>query len=106
MVHTLSLWFLAAAFLGAGIVNAIGAAGTQNEFAKWGYPRWWGIVTGGLEIVTAALIALPATRIVGAALGAAIIAAAILTVLRHRDYQHLPPLSVFVSLIAVVAISS
>ncbi|GAA3108772.1 DoxX family protein [Rhizobium viscosum] len=106
MVHSLSLWFLAAAFLGAGIVNAIGAAGARNEFAKWGYPRWWGIVTGGLEIAAAALLALPATRIWGAVLAATIIAAAILTVLRHRDYQHLPPLSVFVSLIAVWAISS
>ena len=106
MVHTLSLWLLAAAFFGAGIVNALGAAGTRGDFAKWGYPRWWGIATGALEISTAALLALPAGRIAGVALGATIIAAAIVTVLRHRDYQHLLPLSVFVSLIALAAISS
>lgn len=106
MVHNLSLWFLAVAFLGAGLVNALGAAGTRNDFARWGYPCWWGILTGGLEIASAALIALPAGWIFGVALGALIIAAAILTVLRHRDYQHLPPLSVFVSLIALAAISS
>jgi ABC-type branched-subunit amino acid transport system permease subunit len=106
MVHILSLWFLAAAFFGAGIVNALGAAGTRCDFAKWRYPPWWGILTGALEISTAALLALPATRIAGIALGTAIIAAAIVTVLRHRDYRHLPPLSVFVGLMAVVAISS
>ncbi len=39
MVHTISLWLLAAAFLAPGIINAIGAAGTRSEFAKWGYPR-------------------------------------------------------------------
>jgi hypothetical protein len=65
------------------------------------YPRWWGIVTGGLEIVSAAMIALPCSRIVGLALGAAIIAAAILTVLRHRDFSHLVPLGVFAALIAL-----
>jgi len=106
MVHALSLWLLAAAFLGAGIVNAIGAAGTRDDFVKWGYPRWWGILTGALEISTAALFALPAARIAGIALGTAITAAAILTVLRHRDYRHLPPLGVFVGLIAVVVVSA
>lgn len=106
MVHTLSLWLLGAAFLGAGIVNAIGAAGTRDDFVKWGYPRWWGILTGALEISTAALLALPVTRILGLALAAVVIAAAIFTVLRHRDYQHLPPLSVFVTLIALATISS
>ncbi|MDR6668753.1 DoxX family protein [Rhizobium sp. 1399] len=106
MVHVLSLWFLAVALSGAGIVNAIGTSGTRSDFARWGYPRWWGILTGGLEISSAALIALPVSRIPGLALGAVVIAAAIFTVLRHRNTQHLPPLSVFVSLIALATISS
>lgn len=106
MVHLLSIWFLIAALSGAGLVNAIGPSGTRSDFARWGYPRWWGLVTGGLEISSAILIALPASRVFGAALGAAIIAAAVLTVLRHRDYSHLAPLSVFVTLIALAAISS
>lgn len=106
MVHVLSIWFLVVAFAGAGIVNAIGAAGARNEFARWGYPRWWNILTGGLEIASAVLIAFPVSRIVGIVLGAVIIAAALSTVLRHREYSHLAPLSVFVTLIALVAISS
>ncbi|MBY2910707.1 DoxX family protein [Rhizobium leguminosarum] len=106
MVHLLAIWFLVVAFAGAGLVNAIGTSGTQDDFARWGYPRWWGIVTGGREISSAVLIALPASRIVGVALGAVIIAAAVFTVLRHRDYAHLAPLSVFVTLIALAAISS
>ena len=58
-------------------------------------------MTGGLEIMSAVLIALPAIRIVGLALGAAIIAAAVMTVLRHRDFSHLVPLGVFVALLAL-----
>ena len=101
MIHALSIWLLVAAFFGAGLFNAIGTPGTRSDFARWGYPRWWNILTGGVEILSAALIALPVTRTVGLALGAAIIAAAVLTVLRHRDFSHLMPLSVFVALIAL-----
>jgi hypothetical protein len=56
--------------------------------------------------MSAVLIALAVSRIVGLALGVGIIAAAILTVLRHRDFSHLAPLGVFVALIALAATSS
>jgi DoxX-like family len=106
MVHALSIWLLIAGFFGAGLINAIGTSGTQSDFARWGYPRWWSIFTGGLEIMSAVLIAVAASRVVGLALGAVIIAAAVLTVLRHRDFSHLVPLSVFVALIAIAGTSS
>jgi hypothetical protein len=106
MVHALSIWLLIAGFFGAGLINAIGTSGTQSDFARWGYPRWWSIFTGGLEIMSAVLIAVAVSRVVGLALGAVIIAAAVLTVLRHRDFSHLVPLSVFVALIAIAGTSS
>ena len=99
-------WEPIAGFFGAGLFNAIGTPETQSDFARWGYPRWWSRFTGGLEIMSAVLIALPVSRIVGLALGAVIIAAAVLTVLRHRDFSHLVPLSVFVALIALAQTSS
>ena len=77
-----------------------------KAISRWGYPRWWGILTGGLEMISAVLIAIPVSRVVGLALGAAIIAAAVFTVLRHRDFSHLVPLGAFVVLIAVAATSS
>jgi hypothetical protein len=106
MVHALSIWLLVAGFFGAGLFNAIGTPGTQSDFARWGYPRWWNILTGGLEIMSAVLIALPVSRVVGLALGAVIIAAAVLTVLRHREFPHLVPLGIFVALIALAETSS
>ena len=101
MIHVVSLCLLVAALLGAGLCNAIGTSATQDNFARWGYPRWWSSLTGGLEMVSAALIAVPASRIVGLALGATIILAAILTILRHREFSHLVPLGVFAALIAL-----
>jgi hypothetical protein len=66
-----------------------------------GLPALVGSLTGGLEMVSAVLIALPASRVVGLALGAAIILAAVLTVLRHREFSHLVPLGVFATLMAL-----
>jgi hypothetical protein len=103
MVHTVPIWLLAAGFFGAGVFNAIGTAGARRDFARWGYPHWWGRLTGGLEIITAVLIVLPSARIVGVLLGAAIIAAAVVTVLRYRDFRHLLPLGAFVVLIGLAA---
>ncbi|WP_035967768.1 DoxX family protein [Bradyrhizobium sp. YR681] len=104
MVHAVSNWLLVAGFFGAGLVNAIGTSRTQADFARWGYPRWWSILTGGLEIMTAVLIALPVGHVIGLIVGAAIIAAAVSTVLRHRDFSHLVPLGGFVVLIFLAAI--
>lgn len=103
MILTISIWLVAAAFFGAGVFNAIGTQKAKSGFARWGYPRWWNIPTGGLEILSAVLIALPASRIVGLGLGAVIIAAAVVTVLRHREFSHLAPLGVFAGLIAIAA---
>ena len=106
MVHSISVWLLVAGFFGAGLVNAIGTPATQGNFTRWGYPRWWGRLTGALEMMGAVLIALPLTRGVGLALGALIIAAAVLTVLRHRDFSHLVPLGAFVAVIALAGIGA
>ena len=56
--------------------------------------------------MSAVLIALPVSRVVGLALGAVIIPAAVSTVLRHHDFSHLVPLSAFVAVIALAEISS
>jgi uncharacterized membrane protein YphA (DoxX/SURF4 family) len=102
MIHTFSTWLLVAGFFGAGVFNALNTPVTQKEFARWGFPQWWSRLTGGLEIVSAVLIALPFSRGVGLALGALIIAAAVVTVLRYREFGHLVPLGVFGAVIAIV----
>jgi hypothetical protein len=106
MIHALSIWLLVAAFFGAGVFNAIGTRTTREGFVRWGYPSWWHLITGGLEILSAFLIALPVGRGAGLVLGTTIIAAALVTVLRHREYLDLAPPGVFLALIALAAFSS
>ena len=106
MIHTVSIWVLVAGFFGAGVFNLIGKRATIEDFVRWGYPRWWNRVTGGLELSSAILIAIPLGRDAGLVLGTTIITAALLTVLRHREYSHLAPLGVFLTLIALAAFSS
>ena len=106
MLHTILIWLLVVAFCGAGLFNAIGTRATQEDFARWGYPRWWCRVTGGLEIVSAVLIALHAGRGLGMAVGAIIIVFATVTVLRHREFSHTAPLAVFAALLVLVATTS
>jgi hypothetical protein len=106
MTQALWIWLLAIAFAGAGLANALGVGGAREGFVRWGYPSWWGYVTGGLEILSAILIVVPLSRHVGLILGTAIIGAALLTVLRHREFKHLAPLGVFLALIGLAAFSA
>ena len=105
MLHVASIWCLVAVFFGAGLFNAIGTPATQSGFVRWGYPAWWCRATGGLEIACAGLIALPASRGAGLVLGAGIVAAAIVTVMRHRDLSHLVPLGIFAVLLGLAGLS-
>jgi uncharacterized membrane protein YphA (DoxX/SURF4 family) len=92
---------LAFAFAGAGLFNAIGGAAVQAEFIRWGYPAWWNFVTAAFEVLGAALIVLPETRIWGLALGAMVMIAAIVTVIWRREYKHLPPGVALAALIGI-----
>ena len=98
---TLLAWLLALAFAGAGVVNVAGSAATKASFVRWGYPSWWNLVTGGLELLAAALIAIPAVRVAGLGLGGAICVAAVATVVRHKDYGHVAPALVLTALSAL-----
>jgi hypothetical protein len=94
-------WLLAFAFAGAGLFNAIGGAAVQAQFLRWGYPAWWNFVTAALELLSAALIVLPETRIWGLALGATVLIAATATVTWRREYKHLTPVVALAALIGI-----
>jgi uncharacterized membrane protein YphA (DoxX/SURF4 family) len=74
------------------------------KFVDWGYPAWFRFVVGTGEIVSAALLFVPRTRFVGAAILLVILTGAVITHIANQD-----PLSqstsapVHLALVAVVA---
>ena len=90
-VATMLASLLALAFLGAGVVNAVGSASIKEDFVRWGYPSWWNLLTGGMELFAAALVAVPAARVAGLILATMICAVAVATVVRFKDYRHFAP---------------
>jgi hypothetical protein len=98
-MHMMFVWLLTAAFTAAGLFNAIATSTTRSNFVRWGYPAWWCRVTGGLEVSAAILVAVPLTRAAGLILCAVILAAATLTILRHREFSHLAPIGCFAALL-------
>jgi uncharacterized membrane protein YphA (DoxX/SURF4 family) len=76
--------------IGAGGVNFAGPASVRESFARWGYPTGFHRVTGGLEVVAGLLLLIPVTSRIGAVASAIILLAAVATLIRFRDWGHLP----------------
>ncbi|BDM22275.1 DoxX family protein [Pseudomonas shirazica] len=99
-IASILTWVLVAFFLVGGVINGIAPKKVQDEYARWGYPGWFHYVTAASELLTALLLIFPTTRISGAIIGAAVMAGAIATVLRHREYAHAFPPSIVLVLTA------
>ncbi len=89
--------------IGAGAVNFVGPGSVRDSFARWGSPAGFHRVTGGLE-VTAGLLLIPATWRAGAIGSAAILLAAVMTLIRHRDWTHLPGAVVLTAVAVAITI--
>jgi uncharacterized membrane protein YphA (DoxX/SURF4 family) len=90
--------------IGAGTVNLVGPESVRDSFARWGYPAGFHRVTGGLEVTAGALLLIPATSRAGAIGSVAILLAAGMTLIRHRDWKHLPVAVVLTAAAAAVTI--
>ena len=93
----------AAAFFLGGVINASGRTAVREEFVRYGYPPWWCWVTAILEIATAVLLVLRPTFAMGAALGACIMVAAIVAVVRAGNVRQIAPPAVFLLLLIIAA---
>lgn len=95
-------WTLAVFFLFGALGNIFASESIAEDYQRWGYPAWFHFVTGGLELLTAVLLAVAATRFWGAALGCVAMFAAAATVIAHGEYAHAIPPTVVLALTAVV----
>jgi uncharacterized membrane protein YphA (DoxX/SURF4 family) len=90
--------------IGAGAVNFVGPQSVRDSFARWGYPASFHRVTGGLEVAAGLLLLIPATSRAGALGSAVILLAAVITLIRHRDWGHLPGAIVLTAVAIALAI--
>jgi DoxX-like family len=91
-------------FAVAGVVNLAGLGAVKRDFAQWGYPAWFPLLCGALELLSATLLPGRQTRVLGLTLAGAIMIGALFTLLRNREpFRHLAPALVFSALIVVTA---
>jgi membrane protein HdeD len=95
---------LGVVMIGAGVVNVVGPRSVRDSFARWGYPAGFHRVTGGFEMATGLLLLIPVTSRAGAIGSAAILLAAVMTLIRHRDWTHLPGAVVLTAVAVAVTI--
>ena len=93
-----------AAFLLGAIINASGSRAVREQFVRYGFPSWWCWITAMLEVIAAFLLILRATFAIGAVLGACIMIAAIIAIVRARDFRHIPPPAVFLLLLVAASV--
>jgi hypothetical protein len=84
-------WSIATIFAISALVNLTGPHALRAAYARWGYPRRFHLITGVLETITALFLAVPQTRIWGAALAAMVLFVAVVTLLNHRQYLYAVP---------------
>ncbi|WP_259295101.1 DoxX family protein [Paraburkholderia sp. DHOC27] len=92
---------VAVLFAIAGVVNLARRDSVKRDFARWGYPAWFPLLCGALELLTAALLPAQQTRVFGLTLASIIMMGALFTLLRNREpLRHLAPALVFAALVA------
>ncbi len=84
-------YLLAAFFCINGVVNIVGPKGMRESFAAWGYPSWFHILNGAIQLGAGVLLLADATRILGLVLGILICMGVFATLARFRQFSHLPP---------------
>ncbi|AIG05024.1 Uncharacterised protein [Pseudomonas fluorescens] len=93
---------LAAFFLVGAVGNIFVSEQIAADYARWGYPDWFHVLTGLLELLAAALLLLKPLRFLGGLVGASIMIAASATVLLHGEYLHsIAPLVVLIIAVSV-----
>jgi hypothetical protein len=84
-------WSVATIFAIAALVNLSGPRALRDAYARWGYPRRFHLITGTLESIAAAFLAVPETRIWGVAVAGIVLFVAVVTLLNHRQYLYAVP---------------
>jgi hypothetical protein len=103
MIASVLNYLLVAFFLLGAAINVAAPPTVRDEFARWGFPSWFHLVVSALELAAAVLLALPAYRKFGVAIGGMAMLGAAAVVLYHGEFAHtLAPGAVLVVLVAFI----
>lgn len=94
---------LALVFLFAGITKLIGMQMHVEHFAKWGYPDWFRLVVGAVEVIGAVLLLVPRAAFYAASVLAVQMLGAAYTHLVNDEAANVPVPLVLFALLAFVA---
>ena len=96
---------LGAVMIGHGGVTCAGPPLVRENFARWGYPAGFYLVTGVLEVVVGLLLLIPMTSRAGAIGSALLVLAAVAMQFRSGDWGNLPLAAVLMTAsVAAIAI--
>lgn len=88
VLSTVLALLLAVFFLFGAYGNFFLNEENAQNYAAWGYPDWFHYITAIVEFTASMLLLSNHSRVLGAALGAAVMAAATLTTIWNADYDH------------------
>lgn len=103
-----ALWvvtiIVALVFLSAGVMKLVNYQGSSSaEFAHWGFPDWFRIVIGVVEVVGVVCLLISATAVISAeVLIAVMIGAAITHIMYDSLYWVLLPTSLIIGLLVII----
>lgn len=90
-IPTVIAFILTALFAAAALVHLAGPGFVRRAYEAWDYPPQFHRVTGAVELLAAAFLAMPITRFWGVALAGAVTFFAEITLLSHKQYAYAVP---------------
>ncbi|MGN6150019.1 MAG: DoxX family protein [Rhizomicrobium sp.] len=84
-------WIIAGMFATSGLLHLAGPRFIREAYERWNFPRKFYRVTGIVEVLTAAFLANPLTRLWGIALAALTMFVAVVTLLNNKQYAYTVP---------------
>jgi hypothetical protein len=99
-MQKLTIHILVFVYLLAGSANLIGGSFIRRLFNRWHYPGQFHRVVGALELLSAAFLAFPHTRILGLVMAGIIGFFSVVTLLGNRQYGwSVPAMLVFAAVV-------
>jgi putative oxidoreductase len=107
VAKAVALWVITllvvAGFLRAGIAKFSDTSGWARAFVHWGFPVWFRVLVGVMEVAGAVLLLIPRTAIHGAALIIVVMLGGVGTHLVHGEARHVMSEIVPITLTSIVA---